>query len=366
MSTTPHPTPSPRWGRAVFLVAALGLIAWPTPAWSARAPQRSNPIGKVFFADVSGEAHIDAGNNIQDLTKRSIYRATGSVIETDRSAIGTASTKSYSTLVYSNGTGAFIDRDTHVEVRKFEQDRFNPNRTDMDIEPSISQTEVFISHGTVALSASTLVAGSTMIYETPHCTVNVRGRKIVIETTDEGTIITMLEGESTVQAGPLDFGGHILKAGEQLVIRASGAGQASVVELRPIPMADLRMLVDRVDTASMAKKTVYFEVKERPIEVTSAAVPTEKAASTETKDASADTETAPTATASAETASADTTSGSDNAATASRVTAFDGAVANSGFANAVAPTRQEIVPVAVVPVDLPVQFTVSPSRLITR
>jgi len=66
---------------------------------------------------------------------------------------------------------------------------------------------------------------------------------------------------------------------------------------------------DKVSMACMAKKTVYFEVAERK------------------------------------------TTG-DGAATGP-VTAFDGK----------ATTEQEIVPVEVVPADLPVQFTVSPARL---
>jgi len=48
--------------------------------------------------------------------------------------------KTYSSMVYSNGTGIYFDPDTRMEIRKFVQEPFTPNRADMETEPSISQT----------------------------------------------------------------------------------------------------------------------------------------------------------------------------------------------------------------------------------
>jgi len=69
-------------------------------------------------------------------------------------------------MVYSNGTGIYFDPDTRMEIRKFVQEPFTPNRADMETEPSISQTQTFLSRGLVGLCTSRLVAGSSMVYQT--------------------------------------------------------------------------------------------------------------------------------------------------------------------------------------------------------
>lgn len=229
------------------------------------AAEKKNPTSKVYFADVSGEAQIDTGEVVQDLTKRSVYNAQGTVIETKRAEKPEDNGKVYSTMVYSNGTGAFFDHDTRVEVKKFVQEPFTPNRTDMEVEPSISQTQAFVSRGAVGLCTSKLVAGSTMTYNTAFGGVNIRGRKVVIEATDSQTKISMLEGESTVRAGAGDLGGRVIHAGEQAIIRPGPAGQPNFIEISRIPPSETTQLDDKVALACMAKKTVYFEVKEHEV-----------------------------------------------------------------------------------------------------
>src|SRR5436305_1734700 len=157
---------------AVFLVT--GLLASSVNA----APKGKNPASKMYVSDVGGEAQINTGEKIQDLTKRSVYNAEGTVIQTKKVEEGQAKGKNFSTMVYSNGTGAYFDADTRVEVKKFEQEPFTPNRGDMDVEPSISQTQAFVAHGSVGLCTSKQVAGSSMTYQTPHASVAIHGRKV--------------------------------------------------------------------------------------------------------------------------------------------------------------------------------------------
>jgi len=90
--------------------------------------------------------------------------------------------------------------------------------------------------------------------------------------------------------------------------------------------------------ACMAKKTVYFEVKERQV-------------TNENPAASS-------------TASGGEISGGDNTGTGASVTAFDGPAVNSKGAGTTTIVR-EIVPVEIVPVNLPVQYTVSPARIVS-
>lgn len=290
--------------------------------------RKRNPASKVYVSDVSGDALIDTGETIEDLSKRSVYSAQGAVIETKRPVGDADRSKAYSTMVYSNGTGAFFDADTRVEVKQFVQEPFTPHRTDMDVEPSISQTQAFVSRGAVGLCTSKLVAGSSMVYQTPHGSVNIRGRKVVIEARPNETRIAMLEGESTVRAGATDLGGTAVKAGEMAVIRRNSAGQTTAIEVVPIPPAEMPALDEKVAMACMAKRTVYFEVREQTLDGSQAAggeTPVDGAA-------------------------ADEGDGT--------ITAFDGD-------NAKGPTTvREIVPVEVVPGNLPVQFVVSPASII--
>ena len=104
----------------LFVLAAL------LPAALHAQGKKKNPSSKVYVSDISGEAQIDTGDNIQDLNKRSVYTAQGTVIETKKAEKGQDKGKVFSTMVYSNGTGAYFDEDTRVEVRKFVQEHSPP------------------------------------------------------------------------------------------------------------------------------------------------------------------------------------------------------------------------------------------------
>lgn len=256
--------PSPREFRPAWvLVGALAASFAVLPTDLFGQGRNKNPTSKIYVSDVSGDAQIDTGDVIEDLSKRSVYTAEGTVIETKAPDNEAERAKAYSTMVYSNGTGAFFDADTRVEVKRFVQEPFTPNRMDVEVEPSISTTQAYIARGAVGLCTSKMVAGSTMVYETPHGSVNIRGQKIVIEAFPNETRISMLEGESTVKAGTMDMGGHTVHAGEQAIIRSGLPGQPNIIQIVKIPPAQMPRLDQRVAMACMAKNTVYFEVRER-------------------------------------------------------------------------------------------------------
>ena len=303
------------------LFVALVAIALGSGEAQAQA-RKGRPVSKVYVSDVSGEAQIYTGEVIEDLSKRAVYSVQGTVIETKKSDQEGAA-RNYSTMVYSNGTGAFFDANTRVEVNRFVQEPFRPNRTDVEVEPSISQTQAYMVRGIVGLCTSKLVAGSVMTYQTPHGSVNIRGRKIVIQTSDDFTKISMLEGDSIVRAGTLDLGGHTIRTGEQAIIRRAGQGQPNQVEIARIPSHEMPQLDDKVAMACLARRTVYFDVRE----------PDDGGAG------SADGE------------------ASDAGGPGGPVTAFD--APGNGIGSG------ELVPIEVVPVNLPVQFTISPATLTT-
>lgn len=238
---------------ALFAASIITLSVIPQ-SQGADEVRRKNPASKIYVSDITGESQISIGEKIEDLVTKSVYNVEGTIIETKA--------KSSDSLVFSNGTGAFFDESTRVEVRRFAQEPFTPNRSDMEVEPSISQTQAFVMRGLVGICTSKLVAGSNMTYQTPHGLVNIRGRKLVIETTDAASIISMIEGDSTVHSGALDLGGRTLHAGEQATIQPGAPGQPNRIEIAKIPSDRLAVLEEKAAMACMAKRTVYFDTRE--------------------------------------------------------------------------------------------------------
>lgn len=327
------PTHSPLIVSKAFFVSALlcsgALII--SPAWA--APKKKNPTSKLYVADMNGEAQIDTGEKIDDLAKKSVYNAQGTVIETKP--------KSNNAMVFSNGTGSYFDEDTRVEIKAFAQEPFTPNRTDMDVEPSISQTKAFVARGAIGLCTSKLVAGSNMTYSTAHGSVNVRGKRVVVAAGDSETKISMIEGESTVKGGDLDLGGQTLKAGQQAIIRKGAPGQPNVVQIQQIPDNEKQALEEKVTLACMAKKTVYFEVREKVVS---------EGSSPNTADSTGD----------AVSVFDGTDSGEKRT---SPINGTPGSVAGTPPGVPVVSTVTEIVAVAVVPQQPPTATPVSTSRL---
>src|SRR5476651_2527782 len=123
------------------LVVAILFICLAAPFGSLRAEEskkRPNPASKVYFSEIKGDAQISTGERVEDISQRSVYSAEGSVIETRKTEKESDRGQAYSTMVYSNGTGAFFDSDTRVELKRFAQEAFIPNLADRDVEPSIS------------------------------------------------------------------------------------------------------------------------------------------------------------------------------------------------------------------------------------
>ncbi len=238
---------SPRQGLiclGAFFVA--GLLAF-SPGTLAAQTKSKNAAGRLYVASLEGSAQINRGEKIEGLKVRGAYLAEGSILETEA--------KSTNALVYSNGTGLFVDPDTRLEVSRFAQEPFTPNRADLEVEPSVSQTETLVARGTIGLCTSKLVAGSSMKYSSTFGSVSVQGGKLVIVADADETRISLLEGEALVRCGELDLGGRMLRPGEQARIRR-GASSATV---GPIPPSELAQLNDKIFMACAARKTVYFE-----------------------------------------------------------------------------------------------------------
>ncbi|MDB6170495.1 MAG: hypothetical protein JWM88_3359 [Verrucomicrobia bacterium] len=225
---------------AAALAVAPGLLA---------QSKRPNPRSKLFVASVAGESQINRGEKIEAMTLQSAYSAEGSIIETKP--------KATNALVYSNGTGIFFDADTRLEVTKFIQEPFTPNRNDLEIEPSVSQTDALLSRGTIGLCTGRLVAGSSMLYHTALGSVSMQSGKVVIESGDEESRISVLDGQGLVRVGALDLGGQVVNRGEQAIIHRG----ANRITVQPIPANERSLLDEKVFAACTARKTVFFETR---------------------------------------------------------------------------------------------------------
>ncbi|MGC4072619.1 MAG: FecR domain-containing protein [Nibricoccus sp.] len=240
--------------RAVFaLPLAVVFLCAPTATFA--AAKNKNPASKIYVADLTGESQVDTGERVEALSKKSVYVAEGTSFETKSGASDS--------LVFSNGTAIYVGSETRFEVKKFLQEPFLPNRSDLDAEPSISQTVVKITRGSVGICTSKLVAGSSMTYQTPHATVNIRGRKVMIEVSDNETRVSLLEGDVTVLAASTGAPNQTLRPGQQAIIRKTATDENAVVTVQPIMDEQQAKLDENVSLACISRRTVFFEVAPR-------------------------------------------------------------------------------------------------------
>jgi len=219
--------------------------------------KRKSPTSKFYVAEVEGFAQVNTGEKIEDLTEKSVFDAEGTVIETKPD--------SSNSLVMSNGVGINFAPDTKLIVKRFLQEPFQPNRTDLETEPSVSQTRTSLARGAVGICSGKLIAGSSMVYDTPHGSVNILSQntqKAAIEIGDDATIISLFEGAITLRGDNM-AGGEALQPGQQAVIRKRGINQPPEITITSIPPADQERLEDMVNSACQARKKVYFDTAER-------------------------------------------------------------------------------------------------------
>ena len=244
----------------LLLVSALVLtVAVPSSFAQRQLGKKKGPTSKLYVAESTGDTQIQSGEKIYTARQSTAFDAPGTVIETKAN--------SHNAIVYSNGTGMFVDENTRVEIGRFVQEPFQPQRDatlDQPYEPSVSQSNVYVPHGAVGICTSRLVSGSSMLYSTPHGSVNIRGGKVSIESHSGETYIDLLEGDVTVRSGGKDVGGQLLRPGERAVIQPpAGPGLEPVITIMPIPEDAKKVADERTEMACNAKKTVTFEAIDR-------------------------------------------------------------------------------------------------------
>ncbi len=248
-------TKLPLW---LMIGAATLTVLSPVASAQLQLGKRKGPTSKIYIAETKGDTQIVNNDKVYTARQATAFDAPGTVIETKKD--------SHNALVYSNGTGMYMDQNTRVEITRFVQEPFQTDRknsADALVEPSLSQSNVFVARGAVGICTSQLMSGSTMTYTTPLALVNIRNGKMSIEARADETIIDLLEGDITVHSGSRDIGGQILRPGERAVIRPGLVGQPPSITISEIPKEELEAVEERVSIASNARKTVTFETIEK-------------------------------------------------------------------------------------------------------
>jgi len=186
----------------------------------------TNQVSGVFYAAaVTGTVEYSA-DRIDNLKKGDTIPARGAIVKTDDN--------SSAALVFSNHTAIFIQKNTEIRVEKFDQEPFAPNN-DLLIEPSNSQLIVFVELGQIVISTPQLLAGTRVVFETPHAAcyiVNAQsgGEKAFLEVSTSQTHFAMINGAGRVKIrekdGTLASIGTNVPMGQQAFVRYAWSGNA--------------------------------------------------------------------------------------------------------------------------------------------
>ena len=209
------------------------------------ASELKSPESKICVNDVVGTADIFFSQAVNKLTKNSVYNAEGATIETGE--------KAAVVMVFSNDAGIALDSDTRIVIEKFTQTPFISNRTDMDMEPSTSQTRVYVPKGIVGLCTNELAAGSSMIYYTQVGSANIHHGRFVINNDPSNTTISVLDGDCVVSTRNAPTNLRLVTENQQAIITRN---RITIQKIPSNKKSDLELLVI---PGCQAKQSIDFE-----------------------------------------------------------------------------------------------------------
>jgi len=298
--------------RLLILCAVTAVVLSPSALAQRQLGKKKGPTSKLYIAESKGETQIRSGDKVYAGRQASAFDAPGTVIETG--------SNSSTAMVYSNGVGMVIGENSRIEITRFDQAPFSATTAtgaNDNLEPSESQSEIYLSRGTVGISTSQFLSGSSMACATELGAIKIRGGNIAIESRPDESIFDLLGGAATVlnaQTGQ----SYLLQPGERIIIRRLPGGKSEVT-VTQIPVQALPALNAFISVASNSRQTVTFQVIEQN-------------------------------------AARDPNAPPSSAGTPAATTATENA-AGSGD------TTQEIVPKPTVPATLPINVVISADRL---
>jgi hypothetical protein len=222
---------------------------------AADAPDRS-PVGKVFFAEVTGDdVYVHLGNRSQPVNAKETYAAEGLGID--------AQGDSAASMVFSNGLAVQLIVGSKVEVKRFAQEPFRPNRTDLALEPSISVVALDLVRGTAVFATSKLAAGSLFTVFTPTASITIQGGTLIVTADGEHTHVSLLSGTCVLYGRSDSTRVAVVQAGQAGDVHRVAEEQGLSVSIDVTPLTAIQLETVKTDSwlVLRAKQTVYFEEK---------------------------------------------------------------------------------------------------------
>jgi hypothetical protein len=220
-------------------------------------PGSKAPTAKIYFSEAQGESAIVSHGVTYTAQQAKSFDASGTVVETKG--------KSRDAFVYSNGTGIVMEQNSRLQVDHFTQERFQPNsptRTNPEIEPSVSHSDVHLTQGAIGICTNQLATGTTMVYSTPLAEVRIRHGRLSIDASSDETVVDLLEGDVTVSIVAQTKQAQVLRPGDRAIIRAAKDGQPATITITQTPKDSIPVLDERTAVACNAKKTVFFDAND--------------------------------------------------------------------------------------------------------
>jgi hypothetical protein len=227
---------------------------------SAEGATRLGMVGKIYVSSLTGTVECVTQEHLLDLKDggpvgsegRIIQLKKGSVFVGNGSVISTGKNSSV-TLVFSNKTAMYLDENTQLEIKRFEQEPFTPNNN-LLIEPSNSATLAVVKIGRVVIDTPQLLSGTSLAFETRHSNIAVLnvetgGEKAFIEVTEKQTHVAMIAGEANV----IPLGGHVvtrLTGGQQAFVKYT---LGSKIDQEPAAAARIEASVLRISGSPMVR-----------------------------------------------------------------------------------------------------------------
>ncbi len=198
-----------------LLAALLPLVGYGTLT----SRQKNTLLGKFYVSSVKGTVRCVSDGRIFELKKGDVVLARGTTVET--------AADSNITLVFSNQTAVFSDEKTRFQIEKFDQEFFAPNNN-LRVEPSNSATIVKFTSGRLVINTPRLLSGTSMVYETEHSAIYIKGEKVLIEGDDKQTHVAMIAGTASVNVRDKDgifvSIGKRLTTGQEAFVKKTLAG----------------------------------------------------------------------------------------------------------------------------------------------
>jgi len=206
--------------------------------------------GKAYVAETHGSVSYMVDG-------KTIVLKVGDTVPVQGARIETSEGSSL-VLVYSNGTGIFIDQNTVVQIEKFTQVPFPAGIDTTVLEPSISNTFGRIEKGRIVLYTNQLATGTSMIYVTPTLEVKVRGQDVVIDTNGKDTTVTVVKGDVTVTPvnATSDTAGEVLTAGQTA---SSSEADSGTIQVTTASTSAIESATQLSEAAERAQQVVVFE-----------------------------------------------------------------------------------------------------------